>query len=101
MGIGWCLKFMIASCRCVLKACGFCFNLLAHPMIAHLGMPISIPAHSQHLFIFSNWIWKDVTLLARSAKSSSYVAKFIVVLEVLYVYPFILFCSHCVGVPKK
>ena len=45
MGIDWGLKFIFASCKCVLKACGFSFDLLGHPVIAHLGMPKSIPAH--------------------------------------------------------
>ena len=39
MGIGWCLRFMFASCKWVLKACGLSFNLLGHPVIAHLEMP--------------------------------------------------------------
>ena len=56
MGIGWCLKFIFASCKCVLKACGFSFDLLGHPVIAHLGMPRSIPAHSQNLSSLFSWI---------------------------------------------
>lgn len=70
MGIGWFLKFIFASCNYVLKACGFSFGLLGHPMIAHLGMPNFIPIHSQNLFILSNWSWRDVSLLVRVARSS-------------------------------
>ena len=77
MGIGWCLKFMFASCKCVLKACGFSFALLGHPVIAHLGMPRSICAHSQNLSNLSSWVWRDVALLDRMARSSAYVAEFI------------------------
>ena len=36
MCIGWCLKFMFASCKYVLKACGLSFDLLGHPVIAYL-----------------------------------------------------------------
>ena len=39
MGMGCCLKFIFASCKCVLKAHVFSFDLLGHPMIAHLEMP--------------------------------------------------------------
>ena len=63
-------------------------------MIAHLGMPRSIPAHLQILFILFIWICRDDTLLARAAKSSVYAAEFISVLEVLKVYPLFPFCSH-------
>ena len=56
MGIGWCLKFIFAYCKCVLKACGFSFDLLGQPMIVHLDMPRSIPVHSQNLSILSIWI---------------------------------------------
>ena len=51
MDIGWCLKFILTSYKCVLKACGFSFDLLGHPVIAHLGMPRAIPIHSQNLSI--------------------------------------------------
>ena len=94
MGISWCLKFMFTSCKCVLKACGLSFDLLGHPVIAHLGMPRSIPAHSQNLSILSIWVWRDVTLLAKAAKSSTYTTEFILVLEVLKVYSLFPFCSH-------
>ena len=46
MGISWCLKFIFASCKCALKACGLSFDLLEHSVVAHLEMPKSIPAHS-------------------------------------------------------
>ena len=63
-------------------------------MIAHLGMPKSIPAHLQNLSILFSWIWRDVILLDRAAKSSAYGPEYILVLEVLKVYPVFLFCSH-------
>ena len=54
LGIGWCLKCMFASYMCALKVCGLSFDLLGHPVIAHLEMPKSIPAHSQYLSILSS-----------------------------------------------
>ena len=85
MGIDWCLKFIFIFCRCVLKACGFSFDLLGHPVIAHLGMPRSILVHSQNLPSLSSCNCKDATLLARTAKSSAYAAEFNLVIAVLKV----------------
>ena len=94
MGIGWFLKFIFVSCNCVLKVCGFSFDLLGQPVIAHFGMPRSIPAHAQYLSSLFNWSWRDVSLLARIARSSAYAAELIFVLEVLKEYPLFPFCSH-------
>ena len=77
-----------------MKACGFSFDLLGHPVIVHLGMSRSIPALLENLSILSIWIWRDVILLARTAKSSVYATEFISVLEVLKVYSLLPFCSH-------
>ena len=40
---------MLMFLRCVLKAWGFSFDLLGQPVMAHFGIPRSMPAHSQYL----------------------------------------------------
>ena len=52
MGIGWILKCMFVPCLCVLKACGFKFDLLGHPVIAHLWMLRSTFCTLAYLFLF-------------------------------------------------
>ena len=56
---------------CVLKAWRFSFDLLGHPIIAHFGMPRSIPVHSQYLSSLLSWRWMDITLLDIAARSSA------------------------------
>ena len=55
----------------VLKAFVFSLDLFGHHMIAHFGMPRSIPAHSQYLSNLSNCCWMDVALLDITARSSA------------------------------
>ena len=57
--------------KCVLKACAFSLGLLGHSVIAHFGMPRSIPAHSQYLFSLFSCCWMDVALLDNPAGSSA------------------------------
>ena len=54
--MGWILKFIFVFHIFVLKVCGFSFDLLEHLVTAHLGMPRSIPAHSQNLFSLLSWV---------------------------------------------
>jgi hypothetical protein len=61
---------------------------------AHLRIPKSILAHLQNLSILFSWVWRDVTLLAKAAKSLAYAAEFILVLEVLKVYPLFFYCNQ-------
>ena len=55
----------------VLKACAFSLDLFGQPVIAHFGMPRSIPVHSQNLSNLSNWCWMDVVLLDITPRSSA------------------------------
>jgi hypothetical protein len=93
------LKFIFVSLVCILKVCDLIFDLifdlLGHPVIAHLGMPKSIPAHSQNLSSLFSWSWRDAILLARVFRSFAYYAtEFIFVSDVLKEYPLFSFCSH-------
>ena len=51
-------------------------------MIAHFVIPKSIPAHSQYLSSLFNWGCIDVRLFAIIARSSTYAAVFIVIIDV-------------------
>ena len=73
---------------------GFILDLLGHPVIAHLGIPRSIPAHSQNLSNLFSCICNDFSLLAIAAKSSAYVADEILTLEVPKVYPLLPCYNH-------
>jgi hypothetical protein len=77
-----------------LNVMGFILDLLGHPVTAHLGIPRSIPAHSQNLSNLLSWICNDVSLLAIAAKSSAYVADEIFTLDVPKVYPLLPCCNH-------
>ena len=79
---------------CALNAMGFIFDLLGHPVTAHLGIPRSIPAHSQNLSSLFSCICSDANLLAIAAKSSAYAADEIVTLDVPKVYPLSPCCNH-------
>jgi hypothetical protein len=57
--------------------------LLGQPMMAHLGMPNSIPAHWQNLSILFDCGCMDLMSLVIMARSSTYVAEFIVYYDVL------------------
>lgn len=63
-------------------------------MIAHLGMPKSIHVDSLNLSNLSYWNWRDVILLARAARSSTYVPDVIFVLEIFKAYPLFPLCTH-------
>ena len=63
-------------------------------MIAHFGIPRSILAHSQNLSNLFSCICSDVNLFAIIVRSSAYVVEFIVILDVLNVYPFHPLCNH-------
>ena len=64
------------------------------PIIAHLGIPRSIPAHSQNLSRMLSCICSDFNLLAIAAKSSAYAAEEIFTLDVPNVYPLFTCCDH-------
>jgi hypothetical protein len=64
MGIGWFLKFIY-----VFEGLWISFDLLGHPVIAHLRMPKSIATHSQNLSSLLSWSCRDAILLARIARS--------------------------------
>ena len=48
---------------------GLVLICLGLPMIAHFEMPRSIHAHAQYLLSLFSWSWRDVSLLARAARS--------------------------------
>ena len=68
----------------------FVFDLFGHRVIAHFGIPRSIPTHSQYLSSLSSWVhWR---LFVRIAKSSAYAAELIVSLDVpsyIHISPFV------------
>ena len=66
---------------------GLILDLFGHRVTAHLGIPRSMPAHSQDLSSLLSCICRDFSLLAMIAKSSAYAAEEIFTLEVLNVYP--------------
>ena len=72
----------------------FNLDLFGHPMIAHFGIPRSIPTHSQNLSNLFSCICSDVSLFAIIARLSTYAAEFIVILDVPNVYPFLPLCNH-------
>ena len=77
-----------------LNSSGFIFDLFGHLVMAHFGIPRSIPAHSQYLSILFNWVCIDWRLLVIATRSSAYAAELIVSLDVPNVYPFFPVCSH-------
>ena len=77
-----------------LNVFGFVFDLFGHPMMAHFGTPKSILAQLQYLSNFLSCVYIDWKFLVITAKSSAYVAKLIVSLDVPNVYPLFLLCSH-------
>ena len=77
-----------------LKVSFFILDLFEHPMIAHFGILRSIPIHSQNFSTLFSCVCSDVSLFATIAKSTTYAAKFIVILDVLNVYPFLPLCIH-------
>ena len=72
----------------------FILDLLGHFVIAHFGKSRSILAYSQNLSILFSWVWGVQSLFIMAAKSSTYAAKLMVILNVPNVYPFFLLCNH-------
>ena len=66
---------------------GFILELLGHPVTAHLGIPRSIPAHSQKLSNLFTCVCNDFNLLVIAAKVLVYAADEILTLDVPKVYP--------------
>ena len=79
---------------CVLKFSGLVFDLLGHPVMAHFCTPRSIPAHSQYLSNFVNWVCIDCSLFEMIARSSAYAAELMIILDVPNEYPFLLVWSQ-------
>jgi hypothetical protein len=77
-----------------LKVVGLSLNLFGHPVTAHLGIPRSIPAHSQNLSSLFSYVYNVSSLLAIAARSSAYDADEILTLDVPKVYPLFPCCSH-------
>ena len=77
-----------------LNVMGFILDLLGHPVTTHLGIPRSIPAHSQNLFNLFSCVCNDSNLLAIAARSSAYAADEILILDVPKVYPLLPCCNH-------
>ena len=73
---------------------GFILDLFGHPVIAHLGIPRSIPAHSQNLSNLFSCFCNEYSLLAIAAKSSAYATDDIFILDVPKVYPLLPCCNH-------
>ena len=69
-------------------------DFFGRPVIVHLGIPRSIPAHLQNLSSLLSCICRDVNLLAIVAKSLAYAAEEIFTLDVPNVYPLFPCCSH-------
>ena len=77
-----------------LKVVGCSLDLFGHPVMAHLGIPRSIPAHSQNLSSLLSCVCSVSSLLAIAARSSAYAADEILTLDVPKVYPLFPFCNH-------
>ena len=58
-----------------LKVVGCNLDLFGHPVMAHLGIPRSIHAHSQNLSSLLSCVWSVSSLLAIAARSSAYAAE--------------------------
>ena len=67
----WSRKLILAFSRCVLKVWGLSFDLLGHPVTAHLEMPRSMSAQSQYLSSLFSCGWREVRLLEIIARSSA------------------------------
>ena len=77
-----------------LKVSWFILDLFGHPMTAHFGIPMSIPAHSQKkLICLIVFVRSDVTLFATTVRSLAYVVEFIVILDVQMCIHFFLFVA--------
>ena len=67
---------------------------MIHPVIAHLGIPRSIHAHSQNLSCLLSCVCSVSSLLAIAARSSAYAVDEILTLDVPKVYVLFPCCSH-------
>ena len=73
---------------------GLSLDLFGHPVTAHLGIPRSIPTHSQNLSSLFSCVCSVSSLLAIVARSSAYDVEEILILDVPKVYPLFPCCSH-------
>ena len=78
----------------VLKVVGLGLDLFGHPVIAHLGIPRSILAHSQKNSSLFSCVCSVSSLLAIATRSSPYAADEILTLDVPKKYPLFPCCSH-------
>ena len=65
-----------------LKVVEYSLDLFGHPVLAHLGIPRSIPTHSQNLSSLLSCVCSIFSLFAIAARSSAYVADEILTLDV-------------------
>jgi hypothetical protein len=90
----WFLYVILWDCMYVLKVVvGMCL-LLGHPVMVHLGMPSSIPAHWQNLSILFICGCMYFISLVIMAKSYAYAAELSLYCDVLSLYPKLLLSSH-------
>jgi hypothetical protein len=82
-GIGWFLYFMLCDWMYALKVVAGIGLLFGQPVMAHLGIPSSIPAQWQNLSILLICGCMDLISFEIMARSSAYAAEFIVYCDVL------------------
>jgi hypothetical protein len=82
-GICWFLYFMLCDWMYALKVVVGIGLLFGHTVMAHLGIPSSIPAQWQNLSILSICSCMDLISFIIMARSSTYAAEFIVYCDVL------------------
>ena len=77
-----------------LKIVGLSLDLFGYLVIAHLGIPRSIPVHSQNLPNLFSYVYNVSSLLAIATRSYEYAADEILTLDVPKVYSLLPCCSH-------
>jgi hypothetical protein len=82
-GIGWFLYFILYDWMYALKVVAGIGLLFGQPVMAHLGIPSSIPAQWQNLSILLICGCIDLILFVIMARSSAYAAEFIMYCDVL------------------
>ena len=85
----------------MLNSRGLILDFFEHLVIAHLGIPRSMPVHSQNLSSLLICICSNFNLLAIAAKSSAYAAEEIFTLDVPNMYPLFSCCNHLMRVSKN
>ena len=83
----WFLYLIFWDWMYALKVIAVMYPLLGHPVMAHLGMPSSIPAHWQNLSILFICSCMFFMLLVIMARSSAYAAELSTYFDVLSSYP--------------